>query len=130
MIFRFAQKEVIFLFDFDRFESLRKQYGVTKKFIADALDRTPAICQDWKYGKSEPNDKQIVIVAEILHTSPAYLRHETDDSEPTGANPASDDDLKFALFGGGDATDEMFAEVKAFAQFVKERERLKRGDSK
>lgn len=40
-------------------------------------------------------------------------------SEETGA---SDDDLKFALFGGGgEITDEMFEEVKAFAQWVKAR---------
>lgn len=40
-------------------------------------------------------------------------------SEETGA---SDDELKFALFGGGgEITDEMFEKVKAFAQWVKAR---------
>lgn len=43
----------------------------------------------------------------------------TDESERT----VSDDDIKFALFGGdGDITDAMFDEVKRFAQMVKLRE--------
>ena len=38
----------------------------------------------------------------------------------------SDEDIKFALFGGdGEITDEMFNEVKNFAQYVKLRERNK-----
>ena len=38
----------------------------------------------------------------------------------------SDDDIKFALFGGdGEITDEMYNEVKNFAQYVKQRERSK-----
>ena len=36
-------------------------------------------------------------------------------NSPTDA----DDAIKFALFGGGDVTDEMYEEVKQFAQFVK-----------
>ena len=37
--------------------------------------------------------------------------------------PVSDDDIKFALFGGdGDITDAMYEEVKRFAAFIKLRE--------
>lgn len=40
----------------------------------------------------------------------------------------TDDDIKFALFGGdSEITDEMFEEVKKFAQFVKAREKEKNG---
>lgn len=35
----------------------------------------------------------------------------------------TDDAVRFALFGGGDVTDEMMDEVKNFAKFVMERER-------
>ena len=34
----------------------------------------------------------------------------------------TDEDLKFALFGGGDVTDAQFEEVKNFARFIKERD--------
>ena len=41
----------------------------------------------------------------------------------SGRRGVSDADIKFALFGGdGDITDEMFDEVKRFAQFVKHRQ--------
>ena len=42
---------------------------------------------------------------------------------PEGERSVSDDDIKFALFGGdGDITDEMYDEVKRFAKLVKLRE--------
>lgn len=42
---------------------------------------------------------------------------------PEGERTVSDDDIKFALFGGdGDITDEMYDEVKRFARMVKLRE--------
>ena len=42
---------------------------------------------------------------------------------PEGERTVSDDDIKFALFGGdGDITDEMYDEVKRFAKLVKLRE--------
>ena len=70
------------LFSFDRFEALRSSKGITKKYIADALDRKPTICQDWKNGKSAPNKEQLQVVADILGTTPEYLSGETDDKNP------------------------------------------------
>ena len=47
-----------------------------------------------------------------------------------GKRPVSDEEIKFALFGGdGEITDEMYAEVKHFAAFVKQREKEKREKS-
>lgn len=44
-----------------------------------------------------------------------------------GARPVSEEDIKFALFGGdGEITDSMYQEVKAFAAFVKQREKEKK----
>ena len=43
--------------------------------------------------------------------------------------PLSDRQIKFALFGGdGEITDEMYEEVRQFAQFVKRREEAKGKD--
>ncbi len=43
------------------------------------------------------------------------------ESERTIRDDITDEDIKFALFDGdvGEITDEMYAEVKAFAEFVK-----------
>ena len=74
------------MFDYERFEELRRSRGITKKFIAESLGRSATLCQDWKMKKSQPSEEQLRTVAEILGTSPAYLRgedvpaaHEMDD---------------------------------------------------
>lgn len=66
------------MFRFDRFEALRTSKGITKKFVSDAIGRSSQTIQDWKNGKTEPNDVQIAIVSELLGTSPEYLRGEVD----------------------------------------------------
>ena len=58
------------MFVYTRFEALIRETGVTKASIARRLGRTPTICQDWKAGKSEPNDEQLSIVASALGTTP------------------------------------------------------------
>ena len=73
---------VIFLFHYDRFETLLKARGITKTFIARSLGRSATLCQDWKQQKSQPNEQQLNEVARILGTTPAYLRGETDEVFP------------------------------------------------
>lgn len=66
------------MFDYERFEELRRSKGITKKFIAQALGRSPSICQDWKQKKSTPSDEQLKVVADILGTSVGWLRGGAD----------------------------------------------------
>ena len=73
---------VIFLFQYERFETLLKARGITKTFIARSLGRSATLCQDWKQQKSQPTEKQLREVARILGTTPAYLRGETDEVSP------------------------------------------------
>jgi len=70
------------LFDYERFEELRASRGITKKFISQALGRSATLCQDWKQKKSQPSEAQLRTVAEILGTSPAYLKGECDSPAP------------------------------------------------
>lgn len=92
------KNEVSILFLYDRFEALIRQTGVTKASIARRLGRTPTVCQDWKAGKSEPNDEQLAIVAAALNTTPAYLRGLTDEKElPTGKVSGEEDPLDARL---------------------------------
>lgn len=47
-------------------------------------------------------------------------------AEAPAAPPVTDGDLKVALFGGaGEVSDEMWEEVRQFAEFVREREKNK-----
>ena len=70
------------MFIYERFEALRVSKGITKRFIARELGRSPSLCQDWKLRKSQPSDEQLQVVARILGTTPAYLRGETEDPSP------------------------------------------------
>ena len=82
--------EVKPLFIYERFEALRSSRGITKRFIAQSLGRSPTLCQDWKMHKSQPSDEQLAVVARILGTTPDYLRGETDEVSPA---PAEDREL-------------------------------------
>ena len=82
------------MFIYERFEALRKSRGITKRFIAQSLGRSPTLCQDWKLQKSQPSDAQLAVVARILDTTPAYLRGETDEPAPA---PAEDAELTALL---------------------------------
>ena len=82
--------EVKPLFIYERFEALRSSRGITKRFIAQSLGRSPTLCQDWKMHKSQPSDEQLAVVARILGTTPDYLRGETDEVSPA---PAEDGEL-------------------------------------
>jgi len=96
------------LFIYSRFEALIRETGVTKASIARRIGRTPTVCQDWKAGKSEPNDEQLSIVASsadqlqivaaALGTTPAYLTGATDKKTlPTGAPSGEEDPLDAQL---------------------------------
>ena len=54
------------------------------------------------------------------------LYHEKAPAE-SGKRSISDDEIKFALFGGdGEITDAMYDEVRSFAAYVKQREANKK----
>lgn len=63
-------------------------------------------------------------IASYFDVSVGYLLGEENEKAPTenGERSVSDEEIKFALFGGdGEITDEMYDEVKRFAEFVKQR---------
>ena len=75
-----------------------------------------------------PADR-LAVIAEYLSVSTEYLLTGESKKAPTetGERSVSDDQIKFALFGGdGDITDAMYDEVLRFAAFVKQREAEKK----
>ena len=81
--------------------------------------------QRYATGETEkiPADRLELIARALQTTTAALLGQE--DAKPVAA--VSDDDIKFALFGGdGVITDAMYREVKEFAALVKLREEMKR----
>lgn len=76
----------------------------------------------WETNKRSPDLDMVGVVADYFNVSVDYLlsRNVTNNDDS--------DDIKFALFNGSDGmTDEMFDEVKRFAEMVKLREDAKKG---
>lgn len=73
---------VIDLFNYERFDALRRSKGITQKFIAQSLGRSATLCQDWKQHKSQPNAEQLSVLAGILGTTVQYLCGESDAASP------------------------------------------------
>jgi len=71
-----------------------------------------------------PYDRALTI-GEYLGVSVQLIltgEEEKNAPAPEGRRAVSDEDIKFALFGGdGEITDEMYAEVKKFAEYLKHR---------
>lgn len=87
----------------------------------------PSIITDLKMGRKKGLSAEVANkIAEYFGVTVGYLLGTEGTKKapaPEGERTVSDDDIKFALFGGdGDITDEMYDEVKRFARMVKLRE--------
>lgn len=80
--------------------------------------------QRYATGETEkiPADR-LELIAKALGTTAAALLGQSS----ANVTAVSDDDIKFALFGGdGEITDAMYQEVKEFAALIKLREAMKK----
>lgn len=112
---------------FDRFEELCNEKGVKPGRACTEMGVSRSLAAKWKATKTEKPS------ADVLEKMSVYFGKSIDEilgATQTEKAPAedderkvSDDDIKFALFGGdGEITDAMYDEVKRFAQMVKLRE--------
>ncbi len=103
----------------ERIRHLCDEQGVSFSTVERATGITSGNISRWD--RSRPSVDAVAKVAAYLGTSVDYLIGASDAVIP------ADNELKFALFGGGGpVTDEMFEEVRQFARFVQEREKLRR----
>ena len=112
-----------------RIENLLAQKNISVSKMMRDLGFSNSTFTTWKKRGTSPQGEALLKIANYLETSVDYLlgRDTSEHRSPTSGNhPVSDEDLKFALFGGDqDITDEMFAEVKDFAKYIKQREKNK-----
>ena len=109
----------------DIIRNARKSMGLTQRQLADRIGVANTSISNWEKGLSRPDADLIQKLCDVLRLQPNdfYAGGET-NSAPAVSRPAvSDEDIKFALFGGdGEITDAMYDEVKRFAAFLKQRE--------
>ena len=105
----------------EKIRSLRKQADLTQTELGEKLGVKKNAVSKWECGRVEdiPAGK-VKAMAKMFNVPASYLIDN--DSELPAPLEITDEDIKFALFGGdAEITDEMFAEVKQFAAFVKAR---------
>jgi len=101
-------------------KKLRRENNISQKKLAEALFISQQAIAKWETDKSSPNPEMISKIADYFHISTDYLLGK-ENSVLTEKSYPTETDLKVALFGGdGEVTDEMWDEVKRFAEFVKQ----------
>lgn len=77
----------------DRIKALCQESGIKQQYLFQKLGVNRTLFADWERGKSKPSENHIQIIADILHTTPAYLRGETDEKEKPAIESLSDSEL-------------------------------------
>lgn len=103
----------------------RKELGLTLDDIAGEIGVSKSTISRYESGTIEVLKLPVIeAIARVLRVSPSWLIGKSEDRTESVPVTVSDDDIKFALFGGGEEiTDEMYEEVKRFASYVRTREK-------
>lgn len=109
----------------NRLKLLRHTKGVSQQAVADALQITQQAYANYESEKREPDQKNLVLLAEYFNTSTDYILGHTDDPTPPGEKRDVLDEVKFALWGHGEISDAALDDVRRFALFVEQREKEK-----
>jgi transcriptional regulator with XRE-family HTH domain len=112
---------------FDVFQALCIKKGVSCKKAAEDIGLSNSITTKWKKTGATPGGDTLNRIAIYFGVSIDFLLGKEKAPAETGKRSISDDEIKFALFGGdGEITDAMYDEVRNFAAYVKQREANKK----
>ena len=107
----------------EKIRNARTSLGLTQRQLAEQLGVSNTSISNWEKGLSRPDADMIQKLCDVLRLQPNDFYGANKTPDDVTRRPVSDEDIKFALFGGdGEITDAMFDEVKRFAAFLKQRE--------
>ncbi len=98
-----------------------EEVGVSRADVCNALGFKYTTFTDWYNGNKYPRIDKIEMLANFFGIEKSDLIERPKPRQP---KQVTDDDIKFALFGGV-VSDEAYEEVKRFAAFVKQKEKEK-----
>ncbi len=110
---------------YDRFKQLCQEKGISCNKAALEMGLSNATPTKWKKTGAIPSGETLDRIAAYFGVSVDHLLGKDAEKAPTasGERSVTDEDIKFALFGGSGAiTDAMYDEVKRFAAFLLQRE--------
>ncbi len=106
----------------------RQLKGLTQTAVAQRVGITRQTYNNYELGKRQADYETLLKIAEVLDTSVDQIITKDNPDFSSETKPAiTDDDIKFALWGGAEGiTDEMYEEVKQYAEMVQLREERKK----
>ncbi len=104
-----------------RLRALRMERGLSQQALATTLGLSKSSVNMYERGEREPGVETLEALADLYQVDLDYLFGKS-DLRRAGAQ-ATEDSLKFALFGDVDVDDAVFEEVKRFARFAQEQHR-------
>lgn len=117
----------------NRVRELRRAKGVTQAELARVIGVAQNTLSYWEQGKYDIDTDSLQRIADYFDCSVDYLLVRSDSTAPSAntvsplpSPPVTERDIQVALFGGDEeVTDEMWEEVKSFAEFVKSKNKGK-----
>ena len=111
---------------YKKLRDLCEQNNMTVNELAQSLRLSSGSPTAWKNG-TIPRPSTVERIAVEFGVTADYLLGNEKAPTGNGERTVSDDDIKFALFGGdSEITDAMYEEVRRFAAYVKQREAEKK----
>lgn len=109
----------------NRMKQLREARGISMKQAAQQLQLPYTTYVNYEKGERQPGPEALMRIARFYNTTVDVLLGGAETAagkaEPAGG-AVTEEDIKFALFGGGPVSDAQFEEVKQFVRFIKERD--------
>ena len=107
----------------ERIVALAEEQGMKMSFLEKQLGVYRGKVADWKLRRSSPNVTEIRKIAEILGTTEAYLRGETDDPTPDDLD-IDTSDLSWAVYKDSrELSDDDKRELLAIIQIKKNKKK-------
>ena len=105
---------------YDVYTELCRQKGISRSRAAAEMGLSNSTATKWKKTGATPSGETMAKIAAYFGVSVDDLLKQEKDLAPK--SKVTDDDIKFALFGGGPVSDAQYEEVKQFVRFIKERD--------
>lgn len=120
----------------ENIKRIRLEHGLSQAELGKIAGVSDKAVSTWELGLKTPRMGAVEKMANYFGITKSAI---VDDVQPTPAAPippgqeskkapgaksgeVSDEEIKFALFGGGPVTDAQYEEVKQFVRFIKERD--------
>lgn len=120
----------------ENIKRIRLEHGLSQAELGKIAGVSDKAVSTWELGTKTPRMGAVekianyfgitksAIVDDVQPASPAPIPPGQESKKAPGAKSGevSDEEIKFALFGGGPVTDAQYEEVKQFVRFIKERD--------